>query len=245
MKLGTGIILAAGRGSRLLQLTRATPKELLPIGGRPIIDYCIEVMRESGMERLIIVVGYHKKAIIDFVGSGSRYGIDVAYVFQEEQKGTGNALLCAESFVSEDFSLMFGDDYIEPVSSLRTLAEAYFRNKSDAAVGVSKVEDARSTSIVKVEEGGKILDIVEKPKEMELWGNLGSNGTFILNKKIFDYLRRTPIGLDNEIYLSDAIGIMVNENMNVHAIENSSYYRDIGIMDRYLSANKRFFKGQK
>ena len=93
MVIKTGVILAAGRGSRLSSITRAVPKELLTIGHIPIIEHSVAMMRSVGIKKLIVVVGYHKKAIIDYLGSGERYGMKIAYVFQEEKIGTGNAIL--------------------------------------------------------------------------------------------------------------------------------------------------------
>ena len=99
MGVETGVILAAGKGTRLSSVTRAVPKELLTIGNIPIIEHSVSIMKKAGIKKIIVVVGYHKKAIIDYLGSGQRYGMDIAYVFQEQQCGTGNALLYAEPFV--------------------------------------------------------------------------------------------------------------------------------------------------
>ena len=244
MGVGTGVILAAGRGTRLSSVTRAVPKELLTIGNIPIIEHSVSIMKKAGIKKIIVVVGYHKKAIIDYLGSGQRYGMDIAYVFQEQQCGTGNALLYAEPFVDEDFCLLFGDDYLEPEDCLTKLVDEHLSTGSAASVGVSKVDDARTTSVMRI-KNKRVLEIVEKPSERSLWGNYGSNGSFVLNRKIFDYIRRTSPGLDNEIYLSDALNNSVKEGVKIIAIPNTDYYMDIGIVDRYLSVNRRFYENSK
>ena len=240
MNIKTGVILAAGLGSRLNEITRAVPKELLTVGGTPIIKYTLESMIHAGVEKLIVVVGYHKKAIIDYIGSGQIFGLNVAYVFQEKQMGTGNALLYAENFVDENFCLMFGDDYLEPQESLKELCASH-NNDRIATVGVSKVDDASTTSVFRT-DNQKVLEILEKPNKKELWGNIGSNGSFVLNRKIFDIIRATKPGINEEIFLSDALQLAIKNDQKVFAIENASYYMDIGIMDRYLDANRRIFK---
>ena len=241
MNIKTGVILAAGKGSRLSSVTRAVPKELLTIGNVPIIEHSVSIMKMAGIEKLIVVVGYHKKAIIDYLGSGQRYGLDIAYVFQEEQCGTGDALLYAESFVGENFCLLFGDDYLEPDNCLKILLERHIKENSIASIGISKVDDARTTSVMRLKDD-KVLEIVEKPDQKELWGNFGSNGSFVLNRRIFDSIRKTEPGLANETYLSEAINNLVVDGNKVVALQNTDYYMDIGIIERYLSANERFFK---
>jgi glucose-1-phosphate thymidylyltransferase len=234
----TGVILAAGRGTRLYKLTRAIPKELLPIGGTPLVEFCLQQMKEAKIRKVIIVVGYHKKAIIDYVGDGSRYGLDVAYVIQDKQRGPALALLTAKNYIENNFCLMFGDDYLEPVQCVKKLVDDHVKNDSSATIGVNKVKDVSTTSAIRI-ENSVVKEIIEKPVEKELWDNFGSNGSFVLSPEVFDYIPKTKPGINDEVYLSDTLNLMVRKGLKVRAICNTDYYLDIGIIDKYIEANKR------
>jgi len=238
--INTAVILAAGLGTRLNDITRAVPKELLTVGGSPIIEHCIQAIKKSGIDRVIVVVGYHKKSIIDYLGSGERYGLSISYVFQEEQKGTGNALLYAEKFIFSDFSLVFGDDYIEPSDYLRNICKMHIKSKPDASIGISEVEDISSTSLI-LTEGVKVIDIIEKPKIGKYKSNFGSNGSFVLSRNIFNYIRQTKPSINGEVFLSDSLNLMLNDDKEIIAVENSDYFMDIGIPERYKEVNRRLF----
>ena len=241
-----GVILAGGKGTRLAPLTRAIPKELLGVGGIPIIDYSINQMKRAGISKIFIVVGYRKEAVVNYVGSGERYGVNIAYIYQEEQKGPADAVLCVEPFINNTFCVMFGDDYLEPITTLKKLIDYHFLKRiGESTIGVITAEDARTTSIVKINEKNYILDIVEKPKTKEFWINLGSNGTHIFEPTIFNYIRKTSSGFNNEKYLSDTIKTMINNNCIVYAFKNADLHFDIGTEERYLKANARAFSNNK
>lgn len=241
-KCEIGIILAAGKGTRLSPITRAVPKELLSIGGMPIIDYSIEQMKAAGISKVYIVVGYHKEAVIDYIGNGKRYNINVVYVYQEERKGNANAVLCVEPFVDDTFCVIFGDDYLEPATAMKKLVNFHLSQGRDGAIGVIQAEDARTTGVVKTDQNNRILDIVEKPDTVKFWTNLGSNGTHVFEPTVFDYIRKTLPGLGNEIYLSDTVKTMVKDGRTVYAVKNADFHLDIGVKKKFLEANARIYK---
>ena len=235
-----GVILAGGKGTRLAPLTRAIPKELLGVGGIPIIDYSINQMKRAGITKIFIVVGYRKESVVNYIGSGERYGVNIAYIYQEEQKGPADAVLCVEPFINDTFCVMFGDDYLEPDNALKRLIDYHLKHIGAGTIGVILTRDPRSTSIVKVDESNHIFSIVEKP-ELIFGAELGSNGTHIFEPIVFNYIRKTPFGLHNETYLSDTIKIMINDNCIIYAFKNADLHFDIGTEERYLKANARAF----
>jgi glucose-1-phosphate thymidylyltransferase len=234
-----GVILAGGKGTRMYPITRAVPKELLTVGTLPIIDYNIDQMRIAGMSRLYIVVGYRKEGIMDYVGSGSRYGMKIAYICQDDPGGNASALALVEPFVDGPFCLVFGDEYLEPNTAMKSLVEHHLSHDADCTVGVIKTEDARATSIVKIAKDGRILDIVEKPATRVFWGNLGENGTHVFKPIIFDYIRKTPPGLGGELFLSDTVKQMVLDKRKAYAFENAALHYDIGVKKRFIEASLR------
>ena len=103
------LVPAAGRGTRLGRIGAALPKALVPIDGRPAIDHIFEMLREAGIQRVFLVVGYKKEQLISYVEDGSDFGLKIAHLAQPNQKGIAHALLQAEPFIHEDFVCLLGD----------------------------------------------------------------------------------------------------------------------------------------
>jgi len=234
-----GVILAAGRGTRMYPVTRAVPKEMLQVGTLPIIDYNIEQMKVAAIRRLYIVVGYHKEGIMDYIGSGKRYGMEVAFLYQDEPKGNADALSLVEPFVDRTFCVVFGDEYLEPDTAMKKLVDFHISNDADGTVGVIKTEDARTTSIVQTDKDRRILDIVEKPLHREFWQNLGENGTHVFEPLVFEYIKKTPKGLGGEVFLSDTVKQMIVDGRHVYATQNADLHYDIGLKKRFVEASMR------
>jgi dTDP-glucose pyrophosphorylase len=222
-------------------VTRAVPKEMLQVGTLPLIDYNIEQMKVASIRRLYIVVGYHKEGIMDYIGSGRRYGMEVAFLYQDEPKGNADALSLVEPFVDSTFCVVFGDEYLEPASAMKKLIDFHLSKEGDGTVGVIRTDDARATSIVRTDKDGRILDIVEKPPSREFWDNLGENGTHVFEPMVFDYIRKTPEGLGGEVFLSDTVKQMTLNGRCVYAMQNADVHYDIGVKRRFVEASVRAF----
>ena len=172
----TAIIPIAGRGVRLGKLGLAVSKALIPYNGLPAIDYIFEMLKEAGIKRVLLVVGWKKEGVISYLEDGSSFGLDIAYAIQSKPKGIADAILRAKSFIKEeDFLVVLGDTLLFPKDSLKMLNAAN-------QVMVTKVEDPTKHGMVRVDKG-VVTEIVEKPKT---WGvnNLGICGAYRFNYKI-------------------------------------------------------------
>ncbi len=113
------IVLAAGKGTRLHPLTLAMPKEMIRVGNKPVIEHVILVLKASGIKEILVIVGRNKQAIMNYLGSGKRLGVNIYYRIQEEPKGSADAVNLGRDFVgSEDFVVMYGDNYFKPYKSI-------------------------------------------------------------------------------------------------------------------------------
>ncbi|URT73356.1 UTP--glucose-1-phosphate uridylyltransferase GalU [Cytobacillus firmus] len=261
VKVRKAVIPAAGLGTRLLPLTKALPKEMLPIIDKPTIQYIIEEAVESGIKDIIIVTGKEKKAIEDHFDSSflleetlSKKGkleelreirkisqlANIHYIRQSEPNGLGHAIWCARKFIgNEPFAVLLGDTLVEEKKScLKDMMELYDKCQN-SIIGIKCVDktDVHKYGIVDVEkENGPVYNIqslIEKPSQEQAPSNLAIFGRYILTPKIFNLLENQEPGVGNEIQLTDAISALLKyEPVYAHVFNGKSY--DIGDKLGYL-----------
>ncbi|HLS08315.1 UTP--glucose-1-phosphate uridylyltransferase GalU [Lentibacillus sp.] len=248
------IIPAAGLGTRFLPVTKAMPKEMLPIVDKPTIQYIVEEAVDSGIEDIIIVTGKHKRAIEDHFDNNFELeqnlmkkekfdllekvnqtsNVDIHYIRQKEQLGLGHAVWCARKFIGDDpFAVLLGDDIVESETpGLKQLIEQ-FEETERSVVGVQQVshEETNRYGIVDPStiEGRryKVDHFVEKPAQGEAPSNLAIMGRYILTPEIFKHLDKHEIGAGGEIQLTDAIQ-MLNQEQDVYAYDFEGTRYDVG-----------------
>ncbi|MFA6284946.1 MAG: UTP--glucose-1-phosphate uridylyltransferase [Parcubacteria group bacterium] len=230
MKIKKAIIAVAGSGTRFLPVTKAMPKEMLPIVDKPIIQLVVEELVEAGIEDIILVTKWDKKPLEDHfdhswalenelekAGKTERLNAvkrvaDMAnfiYVRQKGPYGNGTPVLSAASLVDDEpFVFVWGDDLVKSkISFTKQMVEDYEKN-GQPMIGVQKVakEDVVRYGIVKLREGtNEIEDIIEKPSIEEAPSQLADFGRMILNQDIIDVLKGTALGKGNELWITDAI----------------------------------------
>ena len=182
------VLFAAGKSTRTYPLTLTRPKPLLPVANKPIAIHQLEALPESVTE-VIFVVGYRHEMIREALGE-SHNGVSIRYVMQEEQKGTGHALLQCESHIDEPFMAFNGDD-IYHADDIAELA------KLEQGVLCKTVEDPSRFGVFVVNAEGNVTQVVEKPTEFI--SNLANTGAYKFSPSIFSILRDTPVSSRGEI----------------------------------------------
>lgn len=265
MALKKAIFPVAGLGTRFLPATKANPKEMLPVVDKPLIQYAVEEAVSAGIEELIFVTSYSKRAIEDHFDSNFELEytleqrgktellevvknilpphVSCVYVRQKEALGLGHAVLCAKNIIgNEPCAVLLADDLIDgkPKSCLEQMVDVY--NETHASViAVQEIDKRASESygIVSVESledhVGKINAIVEKPKPENAPSNLAVVGRYILTPEIFSLLEQTKPGSGNEIQLTDAIDAL-QEKARVDACLFKGKRYDCGSKMGYLEA---------
>lgn len=244
-----GVIPAAGSGTRLLPYTRAIPKEMYPILGKTPLDYALECMQDVGVKKVFIIVGHKKGAIIDYVGDGSRYGLKVVYVYQEEQLGLGHSILQLEDLVDTTFLTIFGDTIISPRTEIQELVNAHIEHCCNldepiSTILLNEVDDPSEYGVAKI-ENDKIIELKEKPNLHESikfakdGKYLAISGAYILEPEIFKYLKVTKPGRNNEIQLTDAVesAIQIEDNVYGYILKGDRY--DIGSWKTLLEVERK------
>lgn len=247
------VVLAAGLGTRLQPLTFAIPKEMVHVCGKPLIQHAIELLHASDIKNVIIIVGDKKGALMDFIKDGKWLGVDVSYRFQEERTGNANALLKAKPLINDTFVAVFGDEIIEPKKSvIKNMLDIHRKNNAICTVGVSVVDDPKRYGIVKYSEEGRILKIVEKPQsetelqDLKIKGHCyGSNGLFIFEPEIFDYIQNLKPGRSGEFWIADAIKNIVADKKKCFVHVHDGIYRDVGTFEALLDTERELLNNMK
>lgn len=258
-----------GLGTRFLPATKASPKEMLPVVDKPLIQYAVEEALDAGCDELIFVTGRGKRAIADHfdvsielemelesAGKTDRLRdvrnilpehVSAVFIRQPRPLGLGHAVLCAKKIVgNEPFAVLLADDLIDgdPDSCLKQMASVFDAHQS-SMVAVEEVDPAHTDKygIVKstaLESSlSKVGQIVEKPAPEAAPSNLGVVGRYILTPRIFELLESTPKGAGGEIQLTDAIAALLKEEQ-VLAYQYSGKRYDCGDKLGYLSATVEY-----
>jgi UTP--glucose-1-phosphate uridylyltransferase len=263
-KLKKAVFPVAGFGSRFLPVTKASPKEMMPVVDKPLIQYAVEEAAAAGVTDMIFVTGRHKRAIEDHfdkayeletelerkgkealltqVRSVLPEGVRCIYIRQPEPLGLGHAVLCAQPVVGNDpFAVLLADDLMDSQPpALARMAEIYEREQC-SLLGVEEVprDQTESYGIVTIErmqgDTGRMRAIVEKPKPAQAPSTLGVIGRYVLTPRIFDLLSAVTPGAGGEIQLTDAISAML-EHERVLAVRLPGKRFDCGSKLGYLQA---------
>ena len=241
------VIPAAGKGTRLMPLTKAVPKELLPLGTKPVLEHIVEEVIQAGIRQVLFVISEQKTAIKTHFGDGFN-GVRFDYEYQAEQKGLADAVFCAKEFVGDDsFAVVLGDSTIDTgqdISPFRRVLDTYQNTNASGVIVVQKTprDEVGRYGIVKpksvVAPSFQIDGLVEKPSPEKAPSEYAIAGRYAFDASIFEYIRHTNPGANGELQITDSIGLMLDGGADVWcvALEECEIRRDIGTFDSYFEA---------
>jgi bifunctional UDP-N-acetylglucosamine pyrophosphorylase/glucosamine-1-phosphate N-acetyltransferase len=208
------VVLAAGRGERLWPLTEDTPKPLLPVANKSILERTCEALVSAGIRQIILVVGFRSEKIRDRLGKGEAIGSELKYVRQKNAKGTADALgTCRKELRGEDrFLVLYGDDYYDSNVPRAFLATA--RKNEGVTIGAANVQDASRFGKIQSKRGF-VTEIQEKASRAEP-GQVNA-GIYLMDESIFPAIMKTKRSIRGELELTDAVRILIKEGKQVHA----------------------------
>lgn len=225
MKL-KAIILSAGEGSRMRPLTLTKPKTMLPVAGKPIIQYNIESLRDNGITDILLIVRYKEEIVRNYFGDGSDFGVNISYKTQKDFLGTANAISYGEDFIDDSIIVLNGDIILDD-EIIHEIIKKYNYLSPDTLMLLTEVEDPSAFGVVEI-ENGNIKNIVEKPKREEAPSNLVNAGIYIFNKDIFDKIRETEISERGEYEITDSVSLQIEDNKKVIGHKTSKDWIDVG-----------------
>ncbi len=204
------IILAAGEGQRLRPFTVSRPKAMLSIAGRPMLQYVVEALARNGIRNIVLVVGYRKEQIFNYLGSGEQFGVNITYVTQEKQLGTAHALAQAKAVAEDEFLVLSGDKLIDADILTQFVAV------EPESLLVKKVANPARYGVVTV-ENGVLKTIVEKPAQTV--SNVVNIGIYAFSRKVFDFV-------EHELDIPDVLNSMIGHGYLIRALETSGTWLD-------------------
>ncbi|MBD3348500.1 MAG: NTP transferase domain-containing protein [Candidatus Eisenbacteria bacterium] len=229
------VVLAAGKGTRLREITDSVPKPMLEVGGKPMLWRVLTALRAAGVSEAAVIVGYRGDVIRDYFGSGESVGVRLTYFVQEVQDGTGRAAEPAREFLSDGpFFFSFGD-ILTGDSAYASMAEAYENDPSDLLLAVREVPDPSRFGAVRARDG-RILEIVEKPAPGSAPSNWVNAGFFVSHPLLFEYTARLKPSARGEFEIPDAIRMMIADGRVVRAYELTEPWTDIGTPEDLAAA---------
>src|SRR5436309_7946339 len=233
-KINKAVVLAAGRGTRMRELTADLTKPMIEVRGKPILQHIVEGLRDAGIREFLIVVGYRGDAVRNFLGTGARYDIAIQYTTQTVQDGTGRVVDLARDFVGQSpFVLSYGDIFVDPTNYKRVVS---LPENVETIITVIRGEDVSKGGAVFLNEQMELVDIREKsqPSEAERWSALSEHavpfynaGLYAFRPSIFEFTAKLKPSPRGEYELTDAIRDLARAGKKVQALELTGEWADV------------------
>lgn len=221
------VVLAAGKGTRMREITDAIPKPMVEIGGRPVLWHVLRALGKAGVTDAAVIVGYKADSIRSYFGDGAAVGVALSYFVQEVQDGTGKAAEPARDFLSDGpFFFSFGD-ILTDESVYACMADSFEEEPTDLLLAVREVPDPGRFGAVGRDDD-RILEIIEKPAPGKAPSNWVNAGMFISTPILFDYTAKLELSARGEFEIPDAFRMMIADGRVVRAYELDAHWRDVG-----------------
>ncbi|TSB22380.1 glucose-1-phosphate thymidylyltransferase [Streptomyces benahoarensis] len=230
------LVLSGGSGTRLRPFSHSMPKQLIPIVNKPVLEHVLGNIRDLGVTEVGIVVGSWAAEIAEVVGDGSRLGIRVTYLPQEQPLGLAHCVSLARTFLGDDDFVMYLGDNMLP-EGIAQAADEFRAQRPAAAVVVHQVADPRAFGVVELEPDGTVARLVEKPPHPR--SNLALIGVYFFTPAIHEAVRSIKPSARGELEITDALQWLVENGFRIKADEYRGYWKDTGQAADILDCNER------
>lgn len=230
-----GIILHGGHGTRLRPLTHTGPKQLLPIANKPMSQYALDDLKKAGVKDIAIIIGdVYPEKVKEYYGDGSKFGVNITYVYQDKPKGISHAIrLCKDFIGSEKFIVYLGDNVLR--KNLIDYTKKFSSSNSDAMILLCEVDEPQRFGIAEL-DGTKIKKIMEKPKDPP--SNLAVIGIYFLTPKIFDIIDKLKPSWRGELEITEALQLLMDDGYSIEYDTVTGWWKDTGTPEDIIHANK-------
>ncbi|MFE7426597.1 glucose-1-phosphate thymidylyltransferase [Streptomyces sp. NPDC057545] len=229
------LVLSGGAGTRLRPITHTSAKQLVPVANKPVLFYGLEAIEEAGITEVGIIVGETADEIREAVGDGSRLGIDVTYIPQEQPLGLAHAVRIARDFLGDDdFVMYLGDNFI--VGGITGLVDGFRKERPDAQILLTRVPDPTSFGVAELDAEGRVVGLEEKPREPK--SDLALVGVYLFTSAIHEAVRSIEPSWRGELEITHAIQWLIDQERDVRSTTIRGYWKDTGNVTDMLEVNR-------
>ncbi|TJZ52154.1 glucose-1-phosphate thymidylyltransferase [Streptomyces piniterrae] len=229
------LVLSGGSGTRLRPITHTSAKQMVPVANKPVLFYGLEAIADAGIEDVGIIVGETAQEIRDAVGDGSKLGLRVTYIPQEEPLGLAHAVLIARDFLGDDdFVMYLGDNFI--LGGITGLVDEFRRERPDAQILLTQVPDPRAFGVAELDDRGRVIGLEEKPTHPK--SDLALVGVYLFTPAVHAAVRAIKPSWRDELEITHAIEWLIHHGRNVRSTTITGYWKDTGGVEDMLEANR-------
>jgi NDP-sugar pyrophosphorylase family protein len=236
------VILAAGKGTRMAQLTASRPKPMLELCGQPILEHILVALRGAGVREFVLITGYLAEVVENHFRTGESLGVQIRYLRQQVQNGTGAAFHLSKEFVGQDPFLAGYGDIITSIDNYPRLIQDFQKRPCNALVSLNWADDPYRGAAVYLDEDNSITNIVEKPPKGTSTTRWNNAGLFIFSPLIFEYTAKLQPSARGEYEITDAIRAMIKDKLQVRGFKLEGFWSDVGRPEDMETASKVLFE---
>ena len=228
------IILAGGLGTRLLPLTKNTPKPMLPLGNKPILEHLIEWSKKNGIKSFVLCVSHLRKTIEDYFEDGKKFGVNIEYAISHKPLATAGQLKTAENFIDDTFVCMYGDSIFD--FNLRNMIKQHLKKKAFVTMSLNEYKTNLPYGVIETSKTGKVLKWNEKP---EIRANINM-GCYVMEPEVLSFIpKNRSYGMD------DVIKKAMNRKKIVNSFVSKNKFTDIGNKSSYDKAYQDYIQNNR
>ncbi|BDZ66583.1 NDP-sugar synthase [Methanobacterium ferruginis] len=225
------VLMAGGKGSRIRPLTLSRPKPMIPVANRPMIEYIVEKIKNSGYNELVVTLSYLKNQLKHLLNE--RYPeLNIKYSVEKQPFGTAGGVKKAEKYLDDTFFVLSGDVLVDV--DLNKLLDFHRKHNALATMVLTPVEDPSHFGIAVLDENKQIIKFLEKPAPHEVFSKIANTGTYILEPEIFNYIENRKGEVD---FSHDVFPRLIEEKAGIYGYVLDGYWNDVGRPKTYLQAN--------
>ena len=227
--IDVAVIMAGGKGSRLLSITNdEIPKPMVPVDGKPLLEYQVEKLKTYGIKKIVMIVGHLGEKIVDYFKDGKDFGVEIDYIFEREPLGTAGAFYYLKDKIdAKDFMLVFGDIFFD--MDFDRMEDFHFKNSALTTLLAHPNGHPYDSDLIQTDDTGRVIGFDSKHNVRDYWyDNMVNAGMYIINKRLLDLVKE-PVKTDFE---KDILANQVKLGANIYAYHTPEYVKDVGTVDR-------------
>lgn len=228
-KIDVAVIMAGGKGSRLRSITNdEIPKPMVPVDGKPLLEYQVEALKEYGIKKIVMIVGHLGEKIMDHFKDGKDFGVNIDYIVEKEPLGTAGAFYYLKDKTdAKDFLLIFGDVFFD--IDFDRMEDFHFKNAALTTLLAHPNGHPYDSDLIQTDDNGKVIGFDSKNNVRDYWyDNMVNAGMYVINRELLELVKE-PVKIDFE---KDILANQVKNGANIYAYHSPEYVKDVGTVDR-------------